>query len=401
MLSESLMQSTGLSLLYALGTVAAFAAAALLVNFVLGLLLKLITRRHDSPLRSVEVRVVGALRIPIALLIIMYGVRQALTLLSQSSAQSLGFISNLNNLGQNVWTVAIIGLVCYTLSRLVRAVMRWYSARSPRETRTALNTVIWPILQRITSIIIFILGALVALDIMGIPVTPLLAGLGIGGIAIALALSPTIASFIAGTYVVAEGNISEGDYVEIDAERAGFVTSVGWRSTVLRSRLNNLIVVPNNLITESIVTNYTTPTPAVTGIVENGVSYDSDLKHVEQVSLEVAREVIEESENANAEFEPRFRFFQFADSNINFRIIFQGVDRVATIEIQHKIIMRLHAQFKEEGIEINYPVRKLNLPPYEDLLTYGTYDKAGRDGSIQSNGEAPASGDDVEPKSES
>lgn len=401
MLSESLTQSTGLSLLYALGTVAAFAAAALLVNFVLGLLLKLLANKHDSPLRSVEIRVIGALRIPIALLIILYGVRQALTLLSQSSAQSLGFISDLNDLGQNVWTVAIIGLACYTLSRLVRAFMRWYSARAPRETRTALNTVIWPILLRITSIIIFILGALVALDIMGIPVTPLLAGLGIGGIAIALALSPTIASFIAGTYVVAEGNISEGDYVEIDAERAGFVTSVGWRSTVLRSRFNNLIVVPNNLITESIVTNYTTPTPAVTGVVENGVSYDSDLKHVEQVSLEVAREVIEESENANSEFEPRFRFFQFADSNINFRIIFQGVDRVATVEIQHQIIMRLHARFKEEGIEINYPVRKLNLPPYEDLLAYGIYDEAGREGSSHTNGGAPDSVDDVEHRSES
>ena len=177
--------------------------------------------------------------------------------------------------------------------------------------------------------------------------------------------------------------------MEIDAERAGFVTSIGWRSTVLRSRFNNLIVVPNSLITESIVTNYTAPTQAVTGFVENGVSYDSDLKQVERVSLAVAREVIKESENANSEFEPHFRFFQFADSNINFRIIFQGVDRVAAIEIQHQIIMRLHARFKEEGIEINYPVRKLNLPPYEDLLTFGISNEIGRDDSTQSNGGPP------------
>ena len=156
-----------------------------------------------------------------------------------------------------------------------------------------------------------------------------------------------------------------------------------------------------NLITESIVTNYTTPTPAVTGIVVNGVSYDSNLKHVEQMSLEVAREVIEESENPNAEFEPRLHFFQFADSNINFRIIFHGVGRVATIEIQHQIIMGLHARFKEERMEINCPVRKLNSPPYEDLLTYGVYDKAGSDGSIQTNGEAPGPSDDMEPKSRS
>lgn len=388
MLPESLAHNTGLAILFALGIVAASVATAALLNLVLGLVLRVIVRRHRSPLRSVGIPVVGALRIPITILLVLYGIRLAMTSLSQSPAQSLGFISNLDGLGHNLWLISIIGLVCYTLSHLVRVFMRWYSALSSSETRTALNTVIWPILLRITSIIIFMLGALVALDIMGIPVTPLLAGLGIGGIAISLALSPTIASFIAGTYVVAEGNISEGDYVEIDSERAGFVTSIGWRSTVLRSRFNNLIVVPNSLITESIVTNYTTPTQAVTGMVENGVSYDSDLKQVESVSLAVAREVIEESENANSEFEPLFRFFRFADSNINFRIIFQGVDRVAAMEIQHQIIMRLHARFKDEGIEINYPVRKLNLPPHEDLLAYGISNEIRRDDSTQSNGGA-------------
>ena len=296
---------------------------------------------------------------PVALVIMLFGIRLALISLSQASTQSLGFISNLDRLGNTAWLIAVAALVCYAVSRLIRAFMRWYSARAPQETRTALNTAIWPILIRISSIFVFALGALVVLDILGIPITPLLAGLGIGGLAIALAVSPTIASFIAGTYVVAEGNISEGDYVEIDAERAGFVESIGWRSTVLRSRFNNLIVVPNNLITESIVTNYTTPTPAVTGMVTCGVSYESDLRAVERICLEVAAEVLEESEDAIKDFEPLIRFFEFADSNINFRVIFQGVDRVATFAMQHEIIMRLHARFKDEGIEINYPVRKL------------------------------------------
>ncbi len=114
-------------------------------------------------------------------------------------------------------------------------------------------------------------------------------------------------------------------------------------------------------------------------------SYDSDLRHVERVALEVAHKVIEKSENANAEFEPLFRFLQFADSNINFRIIFQGIDRVATIEIQHRIIMSLHARFKVESIEINYPVRKLNLPPYEGLLAHGIAHETDMTGSSQTN----------------
>ncbi|MYE54330.1 MAG: mechanosensitive ion channel family protein, partial [Chloroflexi bacterium] len=367
MLPEAFADNAALALLYALGVIAVACLLAFLANLILGQLLNLLVKRHDSPLRSIEIRVIGALRVPAALVIILFGVRLALISLSQASTQSLGFVSNLDRLGNTAWLIAVAALVCYAISRLIRALMRWYSARV-QDTRTALNTAIWPILIRISSIFVFALGALVVLDILGIPITPLLAGLGIGGLAVALAVSPTIASFIAGTYVVAEGHISEGDYVEIDSERAGFVESIGWRSTVLRSRFNNMIVVPNNLITESIVTNYTTPTPAVTGIVECGVSYDSDLREVARVCLEVAGDVIEESDDANTEFEPIVRFFEFADSNINFRIIFQGIDRVATFAIQHEVIMRLHARFKDEGIEINYPVRKLTTAqPGEDL----------------------------------
>lgn len=368
MLPDAFQDSAAMALLYAAGIIAVFAAAAFALDFIMGQVLKLLVRRHESPLTSVQIRIMGALRVPVLLAIVIYGIRVALNSLSQASSTSLEFIANFGQLGQYAWIVAVAAIACYTISRLIIAFMRWYSARAPHDTRTALNTVIWPILIRITSIIIFTLGALVVLDIMGIPITPLLAGIGIGGLAVALALSPTISSFIAGTYVVAEGHISEGDYIEIDAERAGFVMNVGWRSTVLRSRFNNVIVVPNSLITESIVTNYATPEPAVTGNVENGVSYDSDLRHVEQVSLEVAREVIEAAEEANKDFEPIFRYSEFGDSNVNFRVIFQGVDRAGMFAIKHEIIMRLHARFKDEGIEINYPVRKLTTALPDEYL---------------------------------
>ena len=286
MLPEAFADSTLMVLAFAIGTAAAFAVAALLVNFVLGLVLNLLVKLHESPLRSIEIRLIGAapragrdgyrplwhppvIDLAFARVHVLTGFRFEPR---PTGAQRMDRRSRRYCLR-------------YTISRLIRAVMRWYSARAPHETRTALNTVIWPILIRITSIIVFTLGALVVLDIMGIPITPLLAGIGIGGIAVALAISPTIASFIAGTYVVAEGQISEGDYVEIDPDRAGFVTNIGWRSTVLPSRFNNVIVAPNSLITESIVTNYTTPTPAVTGMVACGVSYDSNLREVERVCL--------------------------------------------------------------------------------------------------------------------
>ena len=84
---------------------------------------------------------------------------------------------------------------------------------------------------------------------------------------------------------------------------------------------------------------------------------------MERVSLEVADEVIRTSEFAVKDFEPVVRFAEFGDSNINFRIIFQATDRVASFAMKSEIIKRLHTRFNTEGIEINYPVRKLLLPP--------------------------------------
>lgn len=385
MLPEAFVHNPFLAATFALGILVAFVAGAFLVNFVIGQVLNILVRRYDDPLRSMEIRLIGAMRLPIMLAVILYGVRLGLNAFSNSPALPLRFISNFAALGEKIWLVLIAAIVCYAVSRSVVALMRWYSSRASHDTRDALNTIIWPVLIRISSIVIFTLGGLIALDIMGIPITPLLAGLGIGGLAVALALSPTISSFIAGTYVVAEGHVSEGDYIEIDSERAGFVESVGWRSTVLRSRFNNLVVVPNNLITESILTNYTTPTPAVTGIVECGVSYASDLREVERVCLEVAGQVNEESEDANKEFEPIVRFFEFADSNINFRIIFQAVDRVAMFAMQHEIIMRLHSRLNDEGIEINYPVRKLTTTLPEEYLPIPEQKEADTDEPAEAN----------------
>ena len=394
MLPEAFADSTLMVLAFAIGTAAAFAVAALLVNFVLGLVLNLLVKLHESPLRSIEIRLIGALRVPVVMVIVLYGIRPVIDLAFARVHVLTGFRLKPRPIGaQRMDRRSRRYCLRYTISRLIRAVMRWYSARAPHDTRTALNTVIWPILIRITSIIVFTLGALVVLDIMGIPITPLLAGIGIGGIAVALAISPTIASFIAGTYVVAEGQISEGDYVEIDSERAGFVTNIGWRSTVLRSRFNNVIIVPNSLITASIVTNYTTPTPAVTAMVACGVSYDSNLREVERVCLEIAGEVFEESEAANTEFAPRIRFFEFADSNINFRIIFQGVDRVAMFAIQHEIIMRLHERFKEDGIEINYPVRKLTTALLDEYMPSPAREAGDLDGQAESVSSASATDD--------
>ena len=175
----------------------------------------------------------------------------------------------------------------------------------------------------------------------------------------ALALQPTLANFFAGTYVLSDGGFAVGDYIELQGGPAGYVMEVGWRSTKMRTWLNNLVVIPNSVMADSIVTNYSGPVKAMNIMVTSGVSYDSDLQKVEDVALEVGRKLIEDSADAIKTTDAFFGFDSFGDSNIEFWVFLQARDRWGSFVLTNELIKRLQSRFKDEGIEINYPVRKL------------------------------------------
>ncbi len=187
----------------------------------------------------------------------------------------------------------------------------------------------------------------------------MLAGLGIGGIAIALAVQPTLSNFFAGTYLISEGELNEGDYIELDKGPAGFVVEVGWRSTKIRNRINNLVIIPNSKMVDTIVTNTFSPTPAMNVVITCGVSYESDLEQVESVVQRISDDIVEEFEFTVTGSEPFFAFRTFGDSNIDFIVSITCTSRAGSFVVGSELIKRIHKRFREEGIEINYPVRKL------------------------------------------
>ncbi len=135
------------------------------------------------------------------------------------------------------------------------------------------------------ALIIYAIGILILLDYLNVSITPILAGLGIGGLAIALALQPTLGNFFAGTQIVSDRVVRTGDYIELDnSSIRGYVTDVGWRSTRIRTPFDNLVTIPNSRLADSIITNYYAPNMELGVIVNCGVSYSSDLAHVEDVA---------------------------------------------------------------------------------------------------------------------
>ena len=253
-----------------------------------------------------------------------------------------------------VGITAVVGLISSTID--------WYLASLSNRANHVVDLRLFPLIRRVGSVIIYVIGALLVMDVMDINISPLIAGLGLGGLAVALAIQPTLANLFAGTYVMTEGVISTGDYIELEGGMAGYVVEVGWRSTRIRTWGNNLVVVPNARFAETIITNYQQPAPAVNVYVTCGVSYDSDLDHVEEICREVMDDLVQNDSNAIRSYGSWFAFDAFGDSNVDFWLFMQARDRVASFNLQSTLIKNLHREVRVENIIINYPVRTLQFP---------------------------------------
>jgi small-conductance mechanosensitive channel len=219
------------------------------------------------------------------------------------------------------------------------------------------------IVPGIMRVLIAIIGLLVLLEALHISLTPIVASLGIGSLAVALALQGPLSNLFAGLFVLADRTVRVGDYVKLDSGEEGYVTNIGWRHTRVRTFWNIAVIVPNSRLNTSVLQNLNLPQEEVAIYIPVGVSYASDLRRVEQVTLDVARKVQQEAPKAVREFEPFMRFHTFDSSSINFNVALRAADFASTYVIKHEFIKALHERYRQEGIVIPFPIRTLDLAP--------------------------------------
>lgn len=336
----------------------AFLLASGVANIVFRVFLSRIASRIPGTL---DEELLNVTRGPVVLFIALSGLFVALLILTSLHSPRYELIAGYQDYVLRAWLVVLIAEVAYLIYHLMDAALTWYIQKVATTTETELDDRLLPPLKRIMPLLVYSLGFLMALSVLNIPISPILAGLGIGGLAVALAVQPTLANFFAGTYVVTEGELNIGDYIELQGGPSGYVVEVGWRSTKIRSMFNNLVIIPNSQMANSIVTNYYSPEPSMNVLVYCGVSYDSDLELVESVVREASQELVTESEHA-VDGEPWFGFEEFGDSNISFWVFVQATDRLGSFYLTSDLVKVIHSRLTAEGIEINYPVRKLVFP---------------------------------------
>ncbi len=217
------------------------------------------------------------------------------------------------------------------------------------------------IFANLSKAVVFILGALVILNSLGISITPIVTALGVGGLAVALALQDTLANFFAGFHLLLARQIKPGDYIRLESGEEGYVADVTWRTTTIRQLSNNMVVVPNAKLASAVVVNYELPGRDMAVSVPVSVSYDSDLEKVEEVTLAVAREVMQEVPGGVADAEPLLRFQSFGESGIQLTVFLRVQEAIYQFAVRHEFIKRLHRRYKQEGIVIPFPIRTVYL----------------------------------------
>jgi small-conductance mechanosensitive channel len=331
-----------------IGPSAAFAATALIAwlarHFLLRALRAWAVRTQSRP----GMILVEALRVPTLIFVAILAVHFAI--------QVSTLPQTVTTIGPKVLTALWIVFFTVMCMRIARDLARHYGAKIPGAARVTSLT------QNLAQGVVVIVGVLWLLRLFGWGITPILTALGVGGLAVALALQDTLSNLFAGFYVAVAGQVRLGDYIKLDSGQEGYVADITWRSTIIRSPGSNLIIVPNTKLAQAIVTNYHLPEKRLSASLRVDVSYDSDLDQVERVLLEVGTQGAGEIAGMLASPPPSVAFDPgFGESALGFTLGFQVEEFSGQSGVRNELRKRIFRRFREEGIAIPFPTRTVRL----------------------------------------
>ena len=267
-----------------------------------------------------------------------------------SPGQLLGYSSIVEKVLISLLILSITSFFSNTLPELLHA---YISNKNLKFPKTGIVFVI-------IKLVVFVLGVITVLSYLGIQITHFITTLGIAGLAVSLALQNTLSNVFSGLNLIASRQIEVGDFVRLENGEEGYVEDITWMNTVIRRLDNNLVVVPNSRLVNSIVINYKKPTPSMNIAVSIVIPYSSDLEKAEKLALEVAREVQKTVKGADQSFEPLVRYNAFTELGITLNIILRVLNPDSQFFIRHEFIKRLKKTYEREGIAFI----QLLVPPF-------------------------------------
>jgi small-conductance mechanosensitive channel len=326
-----------------------WAAIALFIAFVIDPAVRMFTKRTKT---DIDDRVVKILRLPIFVLVIVFGLVTSFSILPLSEGDV--------KLVFRTYGIVLITIVTFVAYKIFREVLIYLGRRISAKTKSEVDDVLIPVIDKIGGVVILIFGAVGMINYLGYDITFLLAGVGVFGLVIAFAAQDVLSNFFSGIFLLLDRPFSEGDYITISSGEVCRVERIGIRSTRLYEVFkNDYIILPNNKLANDKVVNMNEPDGQGMVTVAVGVAYGSDIEKVERTLIELASRhpnVLKDTGKG-----PSVRFLKFGESTLEFGLYFWVDNFMNQWQVAHELRKQLYEKFAEEGIEIPFPQRTIYI----------------------------------------
>ncbi len=253
--------------------------------------------------------------------------------------------------------IILVVIICNLIYHALDELMKWYLARQQDSAGTVMSRQMVPVAEKIVSL--FLMGAalIVVLKHFSYDIFSLVTALGIGSLAIGMAAKDTLAHMISGFTIMLDRPFRIGDRIQLIGGQIGDVADIGLRSTKIKTLDNQLLIIPNSDLCNTMLTNQAFPNSRAKGRINIGVAYGSDVDEVKTLLIATAGEVADVLVDPS----PEAYFVSFGDSALNMSLFFWVEEYSTLFGITDKINSLIIKRFSEHSIEIPFPTRTVKM----------------------------------------
>ncbi len=332
--------------LHAIAIFVFFFAASFLMVFAGEKLLLRLTSKTKTDIDDLLIKRTNK---PIAVLLMLFGLRFAVDIFKVSSEIAAAI--------DRIFFVMIVFGVAYILMVVIDVFIDNWSRKWAEKTESKMDDYIITMLHRLFRILVIAFAFIYILNSWGVEITPILAGLGVAGIAVAFAMQSSLSNIFSGIFMIVDKTVKVGDVIELDKETTGTVVDVGLRSTRIRSWNNEIMTIPNSKVADAKVLNFAQPDPTVRVVIPFSVAYGSKIGKVKSIVLKEIKQI----NGALKEPEPMVMFTEMGQSSLNFNAYFWVEHFTMKFAAKDEANTRIYNALNKARITIPYPQMDVHI----------------------------------------
>jgi len=335
-------------------TIIVWLMIGLAIYFILNPMVKAFTSKTKTELDD---QILALVKGPVFWIILTYGII--------SSLKVLNFSWSIIHALEMIYSIILIVLLCWMGYKIFKDVLISWGNKYAEKSETSIDDVLLPLFEKAGQVAIVIIAIIAVLNLLGVDVTLLVAGMGVIGLVIAFAAQDTLGNFISGMFLLTDRPFKVGDLILMDDGDYCRVEHIGMRSTKLYNTFDHdMIIVPNNKIANEKVTNLTLPDNKIKVNLSIGIGYKSDVQKAKQIMLDAANKnpaIINDEDDRK----PIVRLAEFEDSAIKLKLFAWVYEIDSQWRVGGEIREEILKRFKEEKIDIPFPQRVIHMEKKE------------------------------------